>query len=287
MARAGDATLPRRRGTYTPHLGDALSPPADSLERPRLAALPPLLVGREVCLDYDRSSRLEWLEANGTGAFAMGTVAGANTRRYHGLLVASLHPPVQRVMTLSRLEETVLDASGDTPLATNQYPGCLYPSGFQRLVEFRLDPCPTWTFQVGEARIERLLFLVRGQQTVVLLYRSSRAVKLRLEPLLAFRDYHSLGHHDSVDTHVGEETFGEVRRLTFRPRAGLPPLFLHHPGEAFHGTPLWHDNVEYLIELERGLDFREDLFLPGSFTLDVAPDRRPSVSSAGTRWARG
>jgi predicted glycogen debranching enzyme len=226
-----------------------------------------------VCLDYDRSSRLEWLEANGTGAFAMGTVAGANTRRYHGLLVASLHPPVQRVMTLSRLEETVLDASGDTPLATNQYPGCLYPSGFQRLVEFRLDPCPTWTFQVGEARIERLLFLVRGQQTVVLLYRSSRAVKLRLEPLLAFRDYHSLGHHDSVDTHVGEETFGEVRRLTFRPRAGLPPLFLHHPGEAFHGTPLWHDNVEYLIELERGLDFREDLFLPGSFTLDVAPDR--------------
>jgi predicted glycogen debranching enzyme len=249
-----------------------MRPDTESPEHPRLAALPPLLVEREVCVDYGRSSRLEWLEANGTGSFAMGTVSGANTRRYHALLVASLHPPVQRVVTLSRLEETVLEGGVETSLATNQYPGCLFPTGFERLLEFRLDPCPTWTFQAGEARLEKKLFLVRNQQTVVLLYRSSRPVKLRLEPLLAFRDYHSLSHHDAVDAHVGEEASGGVRRLRFQPRAGLPPLFLHHPGEAFQGAPVWHDNVEYLLELERGLDFREDLFLPGSFTLDVGPD---------------
>jgi predicted glycogen debranching enzyme len=249
-----------------------MRPVTESPEHPRLAALQPLLVEREVCVDYGRASRLEWLEANGTGAFAMGTVSGANTRRYHGLLVASLHPPVQRVVTLSRLEETVLEGGAETSLATNQYPGCLFPEGFKRLLGFRLDPCPTWTFQAGEARIQKKLFLVRHQQTVVLLYSSSRPVRLRLEPLLAFRDYHSLGHHGAVDAHVGEEASGGVRRLTFQPRAGLPPLFLHHPGGAFQGAPLWHDNVEYLLELERGLDFHEDLFLPGSFTLDIGPD---------------
>ncbi len=204
----------------------------------------------------------------------MGTVAGSNTRRYHGLLVASLHPPVERVVTLARLEETVLEAGGETPLATNQYPGALYPKGYEKLVEFRLDPCPRWTFQVGDARIERRLFLVRGQQTVVVVYRSTRAVRLRLSPLLAFRDHHSLVHRaDAVDASVLEERSGDVRRLTFHPRPGLPPLFLHHPGGAFALAPEWHDNVEYLEELERGLDFREDLFLPGTFTLDVGPGK--------------
>jgi predicted glycogen debranching enzyme len=232
----------------------------------------PLSVGREACRNYAHSSQLEWLETNGTGGFAMGTVAGANTRRYHGLLVASLHPPVERVVTLSRLEETVVEAGGDTPLSTNQYPGTLYPTGFRQLLSFRLSPCPTWTFQVEEARIERRLLLVHGQQTVVVFYRTTRAVRLKLEPLFSFRDYHGLVHQaDGIDANVQEERLGDVRRLTFRPRPGLPPLFLHHPGGGFSRAPLWHDNVEYLAELDRGLDFREDLFLPGSFLLDISP----------------
>ncbi|MFL5308881.1 MAG: glycogen debranching enzyme N-terminal domain-containing protein, partial [Myxococcales bacterium] len=84
-------------------------------------------VGRKVCMDYARSSRLEWLESNGAGGFAMGTVAGANTRRYHGLLVASLRPPVDRHVLLSRLEEVVSDGSVEAPLGAAQYPGTVHP----------------------------------------------------------------------------------------------------------------------------------------------------------------
>ena len=237
-----------------------------------MAGLEPIVAGASVCQDYPRSSRLEWLEANETGGFAMGTVAGANTRRYHGLLVASLRPPTERVVTLSRLEETLLGPDGETPLATNQYPGALHPSGYRFLQSFRLESGPTWTFEVGEVRLERRLFLVRGQQTVVVLYRSNRALRLRVEPLLAFRDYHSLTHRNgALSPLVTEETEGRVRRLRLRPYDNRPPLFLHYPGEAFEAAPCWHDNVEYLEELDRGLDFREDLFLPGSFVLEVAP----------------
>src|SRR6266404_2714976 len=89
--------------------------------------------------DFDRSSKLEWLETNGTGAFAMGTVAGLNTRRYHALLVASLRPPVERYVLLSRVEEEV---SGHA-LGLCQYPGALSPRGFELLQEFRTDPCAT------------------------------------------------------------------------------------------------------------------------------------------------
>ena len=236
--------------------------------------VPPIVVGHEACVDYAVSSRLEWLETNGTGAFAMGTAAGANTRRYHGLLVASLHPPVERRVTLSRLEETVLGPSGEAPLATNQYPGTLHPTGYRLLEEFRLDPCPTWRFRAGEALVERRLFLVPGAQTVVVLYRSDRPARLRLEPLLAFRDYHALvQRNDAARAAVAEEERGGLRRLTFRPYPELPALHLHHPGDAFRPAPCWHENVEYQEELDRGLDYREDLLLPGSFEVELRPDR--------------
>src|SRR5438876_2353304 len=157
-------------------------------------AVPPLAVGRNVCTDFARSSRLEWLETNGCGSFAMGTVAGANTRRYHGLLVASLRPPVDRHVLLSRLEEVVSDGDVEVPLGTAQYPGVLSPSGYRNLIEFRLDPFPTWVYDVGGAHVEKQLFLVRGEETVVVQYRATRRRLVRIAPFLAFRDYHSLTH---------------------------------------------------------------------------------------------
>ena len=154
----------------------------------------PIEVPREVCTLYPRASRLEWLLTNGTGGFAMGTVAGSNTRRYHGLLVASLHPPVARVVTLARLEETALTPRGAVPLSVNQYPNTLYPDGYTRLARFSLDDGPVWTWSVNGVEVERRVLLVPGEQTVVVRYASSAPLRLRLEPLLAFRDYHALTH---------------------------------------------------------------------------------------------
>ena len=108
-----------------------------------------LRVPGETCRDHARSSRLEWLETNGTGGYAMGTVAGTSTRRYHGLLVAPLRPFGGRHVLLARLEEAVVDGGQETSLATNQYPGTLHPEGHRHLTEFRLDPFPTWTHQAG------------------------------------------------------------------------------------------------------------------------------------------
>src|SRR5580658_3508920 len=98
-------------------------------------------VGRDVCRDFGRSSKLEWLETNGTGAFAMGTVAGVNTRRYHGLFIAALHP---RCVLLSRVEEEVDTGGHSYALGAAQYPGVVTPRGFDLLEEFRIEPCASW-----------------------------------------------------------------------------------------------------------------------------------------------
>jgi predicted glycogen debranching enzyme len=241
-------------------------------QTPRL--LPTILVSREACRDYQRASKLEWLETNGTGGFAMGTVSGANTRRYHGLLVASLRPPVERYVMLAKLDEVIVsddDANGH-PLSTNQYPGALHPEGYKNVVSFRLDPFPTWVFRVGDIGVEKRLFLLQDRQTLVVEYRSNRPGKLQVQPLIAFRDYHSLASDNPrLDTRV---TTGDgADQVSMRPYAELPLLTVHHSPGRFEQNGCWHYNVEYLEELERGLDFREDLYRMGTLELEVGPDR--------------
>ena len=98
---------------------------------------------------------LEWLETNGLGGFASSTVSGMNTRRYHGLLTAALHPPVGRYVLLSKLEETLVVGDARFDLSVNQYPGVVHPNGAQFLRDFTLDPCPTWLFSAGGVDVKK------------------------------------------------------------------------------------------------------------------------------------
>jgi glycogen debranching enzyme len=213
-------------------------------------------VPKETCRDFARSSRLEWLETNRTGAFAMGTVAGVNTRRYHALLVASLTPGSSRRVLLARVEEETVVDGRSLALGACQYPGLVTPRGFELLEEFRPEPCATWIYSLGGTCLEKQVYLVEGKQAVVIRYRTDRAQTLRIRPFLADRDYHSLQH-------------------------ALQPAWQHDGRWSsralqFHGAALiedahWYYNVEYLEELDRGLDFREDLYSPGVIVLDLRP----------------
>ena len=105
-----------------------------------------------ICSNLDAALSREWLETNGIGGFASSTVAGVNTRRYHGLLVAATHPPVGRLVLLSKFEEKLIVDGEVFELSANQYPGTVQPRGFEFLQEFRLDPFPTFVFEVEIGR---------------------------------------------------------------------------------------------------------------------------------------
>jgi len=240
-------------------------------------------VNQKICQDHARSSRLEWLETNGAGGFAMGTVAGTNTRRYHGLLVASLRPPVDRHVLLSRLDEVISGGGvADVALATNQYPGTLSPRGYAHLIEFRLDPFPTWVFDVGGAQVEKQLFLVQGEQTVVVLYRATRPRSIAISPFLAYRDYHALSRANaSLDGSLREQRTDGALVVRTRPYAGLPELALHaSPGARLVRDGTWYYSNEYLAELDRGLDFREDLWKLGTLQLELEPGKPAFVAAS-------
>src|SRR5215472_18829118 len=184
--------------------------------------------GDEVCRNLDSALRREWLETNGIGGFASGTINGCNTRRYHGFLVAATKPPVGRFVVLSKLEETLAVNGRAYELGTNRYPGVVHPQGFQFLTQFRLDPFPIFTFSVEGVEIEKKLFMAHGQNTAVIKYElinspGAAQVRLDLRPLIAFRDYHSLTHENgAIDGRV--DTQREL--ICVSPYVGLPSLFL-------------------------------------------------------------
>jgi glycogen debranching enzyme len=188
-------------------------------------------------------------------------VSGVNTRRYHALLTASLNPPVERCVLLSRVEEEVDVDGTNFALSACQYPGVVAPKGYENLVSFEHQPCATWQYALGGAIVTKQVYLVPGRQAVVLRYRSDQAATLRIRPFFAYRDYHSLSHarHDAF--------------------AGQPPMEFRCDGQ-FHADPHWYNNIEYLAELDRGLDFREDLFTAGVWTLTLEPDQWATICAS-------
>lgn len=240
--------------------------------------------GEDVCRNLDSGLGREWLETNGIGGFASGTINGCNTRRYHGVLVAATKPPVGRFVLLSKFEETLIVNGRAYELSTNRYPGVVHPQGFRFLTQFRLDPFPVFTFSVDEVEVEKKLFMVRGQNTTVVTYKlisASRqsSVELELRPLIASRDYHSLTHENGT---INGEANIEHELISVAPYQGLSRLYFAHNAAQVETTGHWYRNFEYDAERERGLDFQEDLFNACILRFDLNP-KSPAMIIASTQ----
>src|SRR5690242_14312117 len=127
-------------------------------------------IGKEILGDLEAAISREWLETNGIGGFSSSTISGLNTRRYHGLLTAATKPPVGRLVLLSKLEETLVIDGRRYELSANQYPGAVHPRGFEYQIGFRLDPFPTFTYEIGDVRLTKLVFMIQGENTTVVQY---------------------------------------------------------------------------------------------------------------------
>lgn len=227
------------------------------------------------CQDLGRALNLEWLEANGRGGYASGTVAGANTRRYHALLLIARHPPVDRVALVNHLEEN-LDLGGQPhSLATNLYPGTVHPQGFKTCVGFSTEPWPTWTYEVGGVRLTREIFCPQGYDLVVvrwaLLGRSKEPVRLSVCPMLTGRDHHQLHRENGT---LRPDVLIKRDSVLWQPYQAMPAVKALHNG-TYHHAPDWYRRIQYPVEQERGLDCEEDWWSPGSFTFTLT-ERQPA-----------
>jgi len=213
----------------------------------------------------------EWLEADGLGGFASGTVAGTRTRRYHALLLTSEHGPAGRRTLVHGLDAFVTTPDGEFAISSQQYqPGVIAPDGADHIQRFSIEPWPRWIFALPDGTlVAQEIFVPKGLQATVVIWRLLTAkpgVTLRARPFLSGRDYHAT-HHKNGAFRFDAETHGE--RVTWSPYAGVPAIHAFANAAYMH-EPQWYGNFLYAEERARGLDDTEDLASPGVFTWNLS-----------------
>jgi predicted glycogen debranching enzyme len=220
--------------------------------------------GRRILGNLQRATELEWMVTNGLGGFAASSLANINTRRYHGLLVAAARPPVERVVLVSRLEETLLFDDQEIHLSTFlRGREVAYPSGYLFLEAFERQPIPTWTYQIQDMLLIKSVFMVYGQNTTVITYKlmaTHRAVELRLRPHLLFRDFHGNTHQNPGFADPGTI---EAHGWSLQPFANSPTLFAAWDRGTFVADPTWNCQIFLPAEEARGLNPLDDEYSNG------------------------
>jgi predicted glycogen debranching enzyme len=224
---------------------------------------------KNVLRNFPEAIQHEWLETNGLGGWAGSSLTGANTRRYHGLLVAAIKPPTERMVLLSKLDETIVTGNKRIELGSNIYEdGTIYPTGHQYLSGFSRDFFPVWIYEAEGIVLKKTIGMVHGENTVVIIYdviKAPASFTLELLPLIAARGYHSLQY-------AGEQIHwdAEFNHGLFHNRPdNKTDLFIKIPGAVFESSPRWFHHFHYPVERYRGLDHTEDLFNHGVFSVPV------------------
>jgi predicted glycogen debranching enzyme len=226
-------------------------------------------------LNFKEAAELEYLETNGLGGWSGSSITGAHTRRYHGLFVAAINPPTDRMVLLSKLDETIItgrDAESDLTryeLSCNVYDGdVIHPDGNRYLESFTKDFFPEWIYNAGGMQLRKTICMIHGENTVVIRYEVLKAdseFTMELLPLMAARGYHELGHasprmHWDVDFNNG---------VFHNQPDGVNHVYIAVPGSSYEHTQRWFNNFKYGVEQYRGLDYTEDLFNHGIFSVQL------------------
>ncbi len=234
--------------------------------------------GREICGSLETAEEREWLVTNGIGGYAAGTVAGSLTRRYHGLLVAALQPPLGRTLLVAKLDETAVYDGQIYPLFTNRWAGGIVdPHGYRRIESFRLKGMvPVWRFACADALLEKRIWMEQGANTTYVTYHLRRAagpLTLNIKALVNYRDYHSLtqGAGWRMVIEAGD------RDLRIMAMESATPLYLASDEARVSAGHEWNSGFDLPLETYRGLEDRDDHLSAGAFQADLEPGQSLTI----------
>jgi len=222
--------------------------------------------GPELSRDMAAAESREWLVTNGIGGYASGTLAGGMSRRYHGLLVAALQPPVGRTQLVAWVDETVRFGGEEFALATHHWAsGAVEPKGFQYIENFRLEgTIPVWTYAVRDGRLEKRVWMQHGTNTTYVQYtmlQGSSPLEMELKALVNYRDFHATTHAGDWRMSIEAVEKG-VKIVAFD---GATPFYLRSAEAACEVHHDWYRDCLLPVERNRGLDDREDQLFAALF----------------------
>ncbi len=222
-----------------------------------------ILFGREYPV-----TDIEWLETDGRGGYAASTVSLCNTRKYHGLYAVPVKGFEGRYLFLSGVEPVIEKADAVLEFSNSQYPGKIHPEGYRMLESYRDYPFNAWKYTDKGTVFVMELFMTENYGLFIKMKNQSEIKMtslLKLNFLFSMRNIHHLAEincNADIDMHSENK-----RDYSFSCYSSVPPLHICFSKETvFENGPWWIENTEYLKEMERGFDFREDRIMPGTFT---------------------
>lgn len=221
----------------------------------------------------DEALKREWIVTNGLGGWASSTIGGANTRRYHGALVAALHPPVDRRVLVNKLDDWVMVNDVRYGLTANEFAdGTIDPRGWECLQKFELkDGVPHWHYTVGNVHLRKTIFMPYGHNAVWVIYHyhyGNSPIRIEITPILNHRDFHAETKRDDS----WQPKFDPVEGGTkVRLYADAHPIWLVYPGGQFEAKPVWVEKFLHRAEKERGEPEIEDALMIGTIRAVLTP----------------
>ena len=229
--------------------------------------------GREVCGVLAEAERREWWLGNGLGGYAAGTIAGTLTRRYHGLLIAPVNPPLGRHLVFAKADATLIDGSRSYPLFSNRWSdGAVDPQGHLHIESFHLDGrMPVWRFALGDTVVEQRIWMEQGANTTYVAYRlvlgtADRTLGLRVKLLINGRDHHGFARPWEFNPVI--EGSGESLRVQ---HPNWFSLYFKIRGGTIRSEHAWYENFDLTVERERGLPDRDAHLGVGEAELTLRP----------------
>ena len=229
-------------------------------------------------INLEKGLQTEWIITNGIGGYSASTIIGANTRRYHGLLVVPLSPPARRFVVLSKLDESIVVGDNKYILYTNV--GKEYLSeGYKYQESFEKDEIPTFLYKVYDVSIEKRICMDYGKNTVVVHYKikgGNSRCKLIVSPIMNFRDFHHLNYNHEYN--LKQDIKGNKVKVSIDNNIEYPVYMKLSDGKYFEHNNDIYRNMFYIEEEKRGFDSEENHIIPGRFEIEIEPNEQKDIT---------
>ena len=233
--------------------------------------MPAITFTREALSRFNEVIEREWLITNGLGGYASSSVLGINTRKYHGLLVAALHPPGDRTVCLSKLDEDVIVGDDVFRLGSNDFHNVIYPKGYKLIKDFSIAPYPKYTYDLGNIKVDKTIFMHKNKNAVSAIYKvdnlDNSNVKFRIYPLLTCRYFHNVVDRRKMPLDFTQKSGNKEFEVSFKHPQST--FFCQSSDGEFREEINQVDSLFYRDEAAREESSTDDCFQPGYFELQV------------------
>ncbi|HSQ52938.1 MAG TPA: amylo-alpha-1,6-glucosidase [Acidobacteriota bacterium] len=234
--------------------------------------LPKLTLGRNLLSDINCALGKEWLVTNGLGGYSSSTVLGINTRKYHGLLVAALNPPINRWILLTKLDEELKIGTQTFALGANEFHEVIYPEGYHYLSGFVLDPFPTSTYQVEGVTLQKTVFMPYMKNATAVIYEVSNPLEEKLSinvsPLVNSRHIYSMTNKNALQWSFLQKRLGDA--VVLETSDSISSLILAPSQDSsFVEESWWVEKLFFRSDAARMESSIDDQFRPGFFSFSV------------------